>query len=150
MGDFRARLASFSLSLPLIVVVGFSAGCGDNTPPNSATGGSGGSSTGGAGGGSTGAGGTTDGGTGGTGGAVSTGGVVGAGGVGGGTGGVVGTGGIGGSTGGAVGTGGTTACYTTAFTAPTAGAVLTVSDDTDHTCADGFQYTVTITSGAPD
>ena len=204
MGDFRARLASFSLSLPLIAVVGFSAGCGDNTPANSATGGSGGSSTGGAGGGSTGTGGTTDGGMGGVGGGTGgigggTGGVVatggagggtggvgggtggvgggtggvgggtggvggGTGGVGGGTGGVVSTGGIGGGTGGVVatggigggtggvggGTGGTTACYTTAFTAPTAGAVLTVSDDSNHTCADGFQYTVTITSGAPD
>ncbi len=48
------------------------------------------------------------------------------------------------------GTGGTTACYTTAFTAPTAGATLTVADDSDHTCANGFQYTVTITSNAPD
>ena len=25
-----------------------------------------------------------------------------------------------------------------------------MADDSDHTCADGFQYTVTITSGAPD
>ncbi|HEX3902970.1 MAG TPA: fibronectin type III domain-containing protein, partial [Polyangia bacterium] len=41
-------------------------------------------------------------------------------------------------------------CYTTAFTAPTSGATLTVTDDTDHTCANGFQYTVTITSTAPD
>jgi hypothetical protein len=223
MGDFRARLASFSLSLPLIAVVGFSAGCGDNTPGNSATGGSGGSSTGGVGGGSTGTGGTTDGGTGGLGGGAGgvggiggagggtggvgggtggvaatggigggtggvgatggigggaggvvggtggvvggtggvvggtggvvggTGGVVATGGIGGGTGGVVATGGIGGATGGVGGgTGGTTPCYTTAFTAPTAGAVLTVADDSDSTCADGFQYTVTITSGAPD
>ena len=73
MGDFRARLASFSLSLPLIAVVGFSAGCGDNTPGNSATGGSGGSSTGGVGATDAGTGGATDGGTGGVGG--STGGI---------------------------------------------------------------------------
>ena len=66
MGDFRARLASFSLSLPLIAVVGLSAGCGDNTPGNKATGGSGGSSTGGVGGGTGGT--TTDGGSGGVGG----------------------------------------------------------------------------------
>ena len=73
---------------------------------------------------------------------IATGGVGGGtGGVGGGTGGIVGTGG---------GTGGTTVCYTTAFTAPTAGAVLTVADDSDHTCANGIQYTVTITSSAPN
>jgi hypothetical protein len=52
------------------------------------------------------------------------------------------------STGGAGGA--PTPCYTTAFTAPTAGATLTVADDSNQTCADGFQYTVTITSGAPD
>ncbi len=198
MGDFRARLASFSLSLPLIAVVGLSAGCGDNTPSNTATGGAAGSSTGGAGGGTGGtttdggsggvgggSGGTTDGGMGGVGGGTGgvgggtggvgggtggvggkgggtggvgggTGGVGGGtGGVGGGTGGVVGTGGVGGGTGG-VGTGGVgggtggVGCYTTAFTAPTAGATLTVADDSNHTCADGFQYTVTITSSAPD
>ncbi len=114
--------------------------------------------------------------TGGVGGASATGGVGGAsatGGVGGGTAGTggstggtggstAGTGGVGGTGGGSGGTGGTavldagtdapppTACYTTAFTAPTAGATLTVANDTDQTCADGFQYTVTITSGAPD
>ena len=191
MGYIRARLASFSLSLPLLAVVGFTVGCGDNTPGQTGTGGSGGSNSGGAGGGSAGTGGTTDGGSGGVGGSPTdggagvgggaggvgggiggvgggtggvgggkggvgggTGGVGGKGGVGGGTGGV-GTGGVGGGTGGVGGgtgggTGGTRACYTTAFTAPTAGAVLTVADDSDHTCANGFQYTVTITSGAPD
>src|SRR5580692_6261677 len=110
----------------------------------SATGGVGGASaTGGVGGSTSGTGGST----GGTGGSTT------------GTGGTTtGTGGVGGAGG---GTGGTavldagtdappTACYTTAFTAPTAGAMLTVANDTDQTCADGFQYTVTITSGAPD
>jgi hypothetical protein len=214
MGYIRARLASFSLSLPLMAIVGLSVGCGDNTPANTATGGSGGSSTGGVGGGTGGGTGGIGGGLGGVGGATggvggvggatggvgggtggvggvggATGGVGGAtGGVGGGTGGVGGkgggtgggggkggvgggtggiggtvgtggvgggTGGIGGGTGGATGgigggTGGTTACYTTAFTAPAAGAVLTVADDSDHTCANGIQYTVTISSGAPN
>ena len=41
------------------------------------------------------------------------------------------------------------ACYTVAFTAPTNGATLTVADDTNMTCADGFQYTVRITTNAP-
>ena len=40
------------------------------------------------------------------------------------------------------GTGGAPQCYTVAFTAPTNGATLTVADDTNTTCADGFQYTV--------
>ncbi len=186
MGYIRARLASFSFSLPLLAVVGLTVGCGDNAPAQTGTGGSIG--VGGSGGGS-GAGGTidggsggvagspTDGGAGGVGGATggvgggaggkggvggATGGVGGGtggvGGKGGGTGGLVGTGGVGGATGGVGGgtggagggTGGATACYTTAFTAPTSGALLTVADDSDQTCADGFQYTVTITSGAPD
>ncbi len=216
MGDIRARLASFSLSLPLLAVVGFTVGCGDNAPAKTGTGGSGNTGTGGVagstgtggsggaggvgtgGGGGAGTGGVGGAGTGGVGGAgtggvggagtggvggsggVHTGGVGGAGtgGVGGGTGGVgtgggtggvgtggvgtggvgtggVGTGGVGGATGGVGGatggTGGTTVgCYTTAFTAPSAGATLTVADDSDHTCANGFQYTVTITSNAPD
>jgi FG-GAP-like repeat len=176
MGDIRARLASLSLSLPLFAVVVFAAGCGDNTPAKTGTGGSGGSTgtggvaggtgTGGSGGanaGGNGGGSEIDGGTGGVGGASATGGVGGSTtGTGGGTagtgGGTTGTGGVGGTSG---GTGGTavldagtdappTACYATAFTAPTAGATLTVANDTDQTCADGFQYTVTITSGAPD
>ena len=183
MGYIRARLASFSLSLPLLAVVGFTVGCGDNAPAQTGTGGSVG-----VGGGSGGAGGTVDGGSGGVGGSPTDGGAGGVGGatggvgggvggkgggggstggIGGGTGGVggkgggggvVGTGGVGGGTGGVGGgtggvgggTGGATACYATAFTAPTSGALLTVADDSDQTCADGFQYTVTITSGAPD
>ena len=40
-------------------------------------------------------------------------------------------------------------CYTVAFTAPTNGATLTVADDTNMTCADGFQYNVRITTNAP-
>ena len=76
--------------------------------------------------------------------------MIGTGGVGGGTGGIVGTGGVIGTGGVGGGTGGTTACYTTAFTAPTSGATLTVADDSDHTCSNGIQYTVTISSGAPD
>ena len=134
MGYFRARLSSFSLSLPLLAVVGFTVGCGDNAPGNPGTGGAAGSSTGGVGGGSGGTGGGTGGvgggsagtsgetggvggatgGVGGVGGAVSTGGVGGGtggvggkGGVGGGTGGVGGgIGGVGGGTGGTVSTGG--------------------------------------------
>ncbi|HLK91584.1 MAG TPA: FG-GAP-like repeat-containing protein [Polyangia bacterium] len=183
MVDIRARLASFSLSLPLFAMAVFTVGCGDNTPAttgtggSSATGGSGGATggnggnggaTGGVGGGTggttdAGEGGTTDAGTGGNGGATggaggatggnggATGGVGGAtGGVGGATGGNGGTtGGAGGGTGGAGGSG-PPPCYTTAFTAPAAGATLTVTDDSDHTCANGFQYTVTITSSAPD
>ncbi|HXT98218.1 MAG TPA: hypothetical protein VN853_18110, partial [Polyangia bacterium] len=172
MGDSRARLTLLSFSLPLLAVVSLAVGCGDNVPSSQtgtggssvtgtggsgggtggmSTGGAGGMSTGGAGGMSTGgAGGVGTGGAGGLGtggaGGVSTGGT---GGVGtGGTGGV-GTGGTGGvGTGGAGG--GPPACYTTAFTAPASGATLTVTDDGNHTCADGFQYTVTITSGAPD
>jgi len=197
MGYIRARLASFSLSLPLLAVVGLTAGCGDNAPARTGTGGS---STGGVDGGSAGSDGSTGGtggipdggiggvdgspmggvggGTGGVGGGTAgvgggkggAGGVVATGGVGGGTAGVGGgTGGIGGGTAGVGGvaggagtsgvagmggvgggTGGSTPCYTTAFTAPTAGATLTVADDSNHTCADGFQYTVAITSTAPD
>ena len=104
--------------------------------------------TGGVGGGTGGVG--TGGVGGGTGGTISTGGVIGTGGVAGGSGGAVSTGGVVGTGGVGGGTGGTTACYATAFTAPTAGALLTVANDSDQTCADGFQYTVTITSGAPD
>ncbi|HVZ85491.1 MAG TPA: FG-GAP-like repeat-containing protein, partial [Polyangia bacterium] len=59
------------------------------------------------------------------------------------------TGGSGGGTGGAGGSG-PPPCYATTFTAPASGATLTVADDSNGTCADGFQYTVTITSGAPD
>lgn len=125
MRDIRARLASLSLSLPLLAAVGLAAGCGDNTPkPSTGTGGTtlagqggnGGHGTGGSGqGGSAGAG-ATDGGspTDGSTDAV------------------------------------TTPCYTTAFTAPVDGATLTVADDTGNTCADGFQYNVKITSAAPD
>ncbi len=125
------------------------------------TAGAGGTSTGGVGGSAAGAGGSSAG-AGGT----STGGVggsaAGAGGSAAGAGGsAAGAGGsAAGSGGSAAGAGGTSAggaggapptpCYTTAFTAPTAGATLTVADDSNQTCADGFQYTVTITSGAPD
>src|SRR6185437_5224625 len=132
MGDSRARLTSLSFSLPLLAVVSLAVGCGDNVPSSQT--GTGGSSVTGTGGSGGGAGGVSTGGTGG----------VGTGGTGG-----VGTGGTGGvGTGGAGG--GPPACYTTAFTAPASGATLTVTDDGNHTCADGFQYTVTITSGAPD
>ena len=84
----------------------------------------------------------------------STGGVGGNGGSKGGAGGSA-TGGVGGSTAGAGGTatggtGGSTACYATTFTAPTAGATLTVADDANQNCGDGFQYTVKITSSAPN
>jgi hypothetical protein len=48
------------------------------------------------------------------------------------------------------GTGGAPPCYTVAFTAPTDGASLTVANDKDMTCANGFQYTVRITTSAPD
>ena len=102
MGYIRARLASFSLSLPLLAVVGFTVGCGDNAPGQTGTGGSGGINTGS--GGSAGTGGPTDGGSGGVGGSPTDGG---AGGVGGATGGVGGgTGGVGGGTGGVGGKGG--------------------------------------------
>ncbi|HXU07325.1 MAG TPA: hypothetical protein VN903_40515, partial [Polyangia bacterium] len=74
---------------------------------------------------------------------------------GGGTGGsMAGTGG--GGTGGSMagtgggGTGGATPCYSVTFVAPTNGSTLTVANDTTNTCGDGFQYTVRITTGAPD
>ncbi len=67
MGDIRARLASLSLSLPLLAVVGLTVGCGDNAPAKTGTGGSGGSTgTGGV------AGSTGTGGSGGAGGAGGT------------------------------------------------------------------------------
>ena len=111
--------------------------------------GRGGTGGGGTGGGGTGGGGTGGGGTGGggTGGGGTGGGGTGGGGTGGGGTGGGGTGG--GGTGGG-GTGGGQACYTVAFTAPTNGAALTVADDTNNTCADGFQYNVRITTNAPD
>jgi hypothetical protein len=130
MGDIRSRLASFWLSTSLLLVVGLVAGCGDNTPGKTGTGGAGG-------------------GTGGTAGAA---GAAGAGGE-------AGMGGLAGSDAGAAGAGGmpdagtdaAVPCYGTTFTAPSANnAMLTVTDDTDHTCADGFQYIVTINSDAPD
>ncbi len=37
-----------------------------------------------------------------------------------------------------------------AFTAPAAGATLTIADDKTHSCVDGFQYDVTITTNAPN
>ncbi len=137
MGDIRTRLASLSLSASLLVVVGALGGCGDNVPRAGATGGTGGG---------TGGSGATGGGTGGQGG---VGGVAGGeGGLGGGA-----VGGLGGEAGGAGmgGAGGTTvACYTTAFTMPASNTTLTVADDVDHTCSDGFSFNVQITSGAPD
>jgi hypothetical protein len=128
-------------------------------------GGSGGGGTGGTGG----SGGT--GGRGGTGGSAGTGGMAGTGGGGTGGGGT-GGGGTGGSTAGTGGggTGGSTAgtggggtggggtggggtggqqCYTVTFVAPTNNATLTVADDTNMSCADGFQYNVRITTNAP-
>jgi hypothetical protein len=107
MGYIRARLTSFSFSLPLLAMVGLTVGCGDNAPGQTGTGGSGGNSTGGVGGASSGTGGI-GGGLGGVGGG--TGGVGGGlGGVGGGTGGVGGaTGGVGGGLGGKGGVGGGT------------------------------------------
>jgi FG-GAP repeat protein/fibronectin type III domain protein/VCBS repeat protein len=111
-------------------------------------GGHGGAGGGGGVGGLGGSGGST-GGAGATGGSVATG-------VGGNTGGVGGNGGAGaiGGSGGAGAPGGSGGagipCYTTAFTAPASGATLTVSDDADHTCSNGLQYTVTISSSAPD
>jgi hypothetical protein len=119
------------------------------------TGGTGG--TGGSVGGTGGRGGT--GGTGGTGGSMAgsggggtAGGGTGGGGTGGGGtgGGGTGGGGTGGGGTGGGGTGGTQSCYSVAFVAPTNGATLTVNDDTNNTCADGFQYTVRITTAAPD
>ena len=145
MGTIRSRLASLSLSTSLLVVVGVLGGCGDNAPKSgtggSGTGGSagmGGHGTGGVGGGALGgAGGLAGGGGAGAGGEGGLGGAGAAG-----SGGGAGIGGAGGAP---------VACYTTAFTAPaTNNATLKVTDDTDHTCADGFQYTVQITSSAPD
>jgi hypothetical protein len=161
MGDTRARLASFSLLLPLIAVAGLAAGCGDNNPSQA----NGGTSGGGTGGSAAGAGGGAAG-TGGS--AAGTGGnAAGTGGGAAGTGGsAAGTGGSAAGTGGSAGSGGGTGgvpttdagfdtpppipCYTTAFTAPLNGATLTVADDTDHSCLNGFQYTVGITSAAPN
>src|SRR5262249_48348946 len=48
------------------------------------------------------------------------------------------------------GTGGAPPCYTAAFTAPLNGATLTVADDSNMNCTDGFKYTVTISTNAPD
>ena len=187
MGDIRARLTSFSLSIPLLAVVGFAVGCGDNAPATTGTGGASGvagagGSSGGAGGATGGAGGagastggvggssTGTGGNGGSGGssAGAGGSAAGAGGSAAGAGGsAAGAGGsaagAGGSAAGAggsaAGAGGSAAgaggsapppCYTTAFTAPLNGSTLTVANDSNQTCADGFQYTVTISSNAPD
>ena len=134
MGDIRSRLASFSLSTSLLVMVGLSAGCGDNTPK--ATGGAG-----------------TSGGTGGmAGGEAGSGGEAGTGGLAGSDAGVGGLGGLGGTTD-AGNTDAAIPCYTTAFTTPVPGNTntnLSVSDDNDHNCGDGFQYTVAISSDAPD
>ncbi|HVV15777.1 MAG TPA: FG-GAP-like repeat-containing protein [Polyangia bacterium] len=147
MGDFRSRLASLSLSTSLLVVVGALGGCGDNAPKAGGTGGGapagmGGHATGGVGGGAVGgaAGGGDLGGVGGAG-AGGAGGVAGAGVAG--AGGVAGMGGAGGAP--------VVACYTTAFTTPaTNNATLDVTNDTDHNCGSGFQYTVQISSSAPD
>jgi hypothetical protein len=114
-------------------------------------GGTGGSTAGTGGGGS--GGGGTGGSTAGTGGGGTGGSTAGTGG--GGTGGSTagtGGGGTGGSTAGTGGggTGGAPPCYTVAFTAPTNGASLTVADDNNMNCSDGFQYTVRITTNAPD
>jgi hypothetical protein len=117
---------------------------GGGTGGVSGRGGAGGGGTGGGGRGGTGGGGTGGGGTGGGG----RGGIAGGGTAGGGTGGG-GRGGIaGGGTGGG-GTGGAQPCYPVTFAAPTDGATLTVADDTGMTCANGFQYTVRITTNAP-
>ncbi|HEY5453315.1 MAG TPA: hypothetical protein VIQ54_31390, partial [Polyangia bacterium] len=148
-------------------------GAGKGGAGGSSAGNGGGGATGGGAAGTGGTGGTSDvGGAGGTGGSAAggttgsggaagsggsaTGGTA-AGGTAGGTGGTVGTAGTGGGaagtggggTGGG-GTGGTQPCYSVAFVAPTNGATLTVNDDTNNTCADGFQYTVRITTAAPD
>src|SRR5439155_828230 len=61
-----------------------------------------------------------------------------------------GGGGHGGGGNGGGGTGGAPACYTVAFTKPTDGASLTVANDNNMNCGDGFQYTVAITTNAPD
>jgi Fibronectin type III domain len=135
---------------------GGTAGRGGSGGGGTGGGGTGGGGTGGtAGRGGTGGGGTGGGGTGGTAGRGGTGGGgTGGGGTGGGTaGGGAGGGGTGGGGtggGGTGGTGGAPPCYTVAFTAPTNGAALTVADDTNATCADGFQYNVRITTNAPD
>jgi hypothetical protein len=137
MGDIRSRLASFSLSASLLVAVGLVGGCGDNTPKQTGSGGSGGSAgTGGKAG---------SGGIAGGGGAAGSGGLAGAGPD-------AGTGGQGGVAGMDAGSpDASISCYNTTFTTPSSNnATLTVSDDNDHTCADGFQYTVAITSDAPD
>src|SRR5438477_146338 len=121
--QIRVRLASLSL-LATLATLGALAGCGDDIAPRgTGTAGSSGGGKGGAGG-------------------------HGGGGNGGGGGGGSGGGGTGG--GGTGGTGGAPACYTTAFTAPTNGAALTVADDENMNCGDGFKYTVRITSNAPD
>ena len=148
MGDIRMRLASFSVSASLLVVVAVLGGCGDNAPKGG---------TGGKGGGVAGSGGS-----GGHGGAGAVGGAAGLGGLGGlsglgGLGGVAGAGAGGGAgaagaagTAGLGGAGGTAVpCYATSFTTPASNNLtLTVIDDNDHTCADGFQYSVQISSGA--
>jgi len=132
MGDIRSRLASFSLATSLLAVVGLVGGCGDNTPGHTGTGGSGGSAG-------------TGGGQAGSGGSAGGGGVAGAdAGMGGG-----GQGGVAGMP--DAGTDAAVPCYNTTFTMPPSNnATLTVADDINHTCADGFQYEVTITSDAPD
>jgi hypothetical protein len=134
MGDIRARLALVSLWLPLLAVVGLAAGCGDNTPAKSGL-------------------------TGGTGGSAGRGGNAGSG-TAGAAGSDAGAGQTGTDAGGSTGRADAStdvnpdapppACYTTAFTSPAAGATLTVADDTDHSCANGFQVTVTISSSAPN
>jgi hypothetical protein len=131
MGDIRSRLASFSLSTSLLVLVGLAGGCGDNTPKMGSTG--------------------TGGGTGGmAGGEAGSGGEAGTGGLAGSDAGVGGLGGVDGSPD-AANPDASVPCYTTAFTKPAANnANLTVTEDTDHNCTDGFQYTVEISSMAPD
>jgi hypothetical protein len=164
MVAIRVRLASISL----FACVGLMAGCGDDVPRQDgglgglgglggsagdagaggdggdAGGGSGGSIGGGGGGGTAGGAGRGGSGGGGTAGGGSGGG-AGRGGSGGG-----GTGG-GGTGGGGIGGGGTggQACYTVAFAAPVNGSMLTVTEDKNMTCADGFQYDVRITTNAP-
>ena len=164
MVAIRVRLASISL----FACVGLMAGCGDDVPRQDgglgglgglggsagdagaggdggdAGGGSGGSIGGGGGGGTAGGAGRGGSGGGGTAGGGSGGG-AGRGGSGGG-----GTGG-GGTGGGGIGGGGTggQACYTVAVAAPVNGSMLTVTEDKNMTCADGFQYDVRITTNAP-
>jgi FG-GAP-like repeat/FG-GAP repeat len=135
MGDIRSRLASFSLSTSLLIVVGLVGGCGDNTPKQTGSAGNSGA-TGGTGG--------SAGDQGGSGGGAGVGGLAGA------DAGMAGQGGIAGLPDGG---GGAAAipCYDTSFSTPSANnANLTVSDDNNHNCGDGFQYTVSITSAAPD